>query len=142
MLTAPASLTGPRDRGRLDAEDGVTLIELLVVMFFLGIIGVITMNGFLSMTQTSRAAHQRVDALDDLRPAVQRVTRELRAAEPLVLDPAGNYNDKIGVELTRDGTRQQFWYYLEGDPGDLSLRADHLDVARRRHHHDPPDSAR
>lgn len=111
---------------RSDGQGGFTLIELLIVMVLMGVVGAIVMQGFVATSRASVTAHSRIDALDDLRPATQRVTRELRAADPLVLDTSGNYGTAIESELTRNRERHRFRYYLTGVPGDLSLWADHF----------------
>lgn len=72
-------LTGVR---RSD-ESGFTLVELLVVMVILGVVGAITVAGVVRGMQTSAHAQDRVEALTATETTLERITRELRAADPL-----------------------------------------------------------
>lgn len=72
---------------RLDREDGFSLVELIVVMAILVIVATIMANGAISGMRATRAAEARVDAVTELEQALQRMTREIRAAHPL---PVGN----------------------------------------------------
>lgn len=84
------------------SQDGVTLVELLVVMVIMGVIGIMVVNSFVSSSQAVTAGMTRADALEDIRPAVQRITRELRVADPLVVPSAANHRNEVGATVYRD----------------------------------------
>lgn len=107
----------------------MTLVELLVVMVLVGIVGTIMTSAFVSAARSTTAASGRVDALDDLRPAIQRIQRELRAADPLVLSASSDYETELGVVVTRNGATSQHDFYLTGTPGDWDIWEDQYDVA-------------
>jgi prepilin-type N-terminal cleavage/methylation domain-containing protein len=79
---------GVRSQGEGDA--GVTLIELLVAITLLGTVGTVLTQSVVSGlgTQLKVAAHGV--AISQVRTAVQRVTRELRDANPIcAISPTG-----------------------------------------------------
>jgi prepilin-type N-terminal cleavage/methylation domain-containing protein len=105
-------------------EAGLTLVELLTVIVILGVIGGFVTNTVITALEATRKGEARVMALNDLQRGVERVGRELRAAEELKIatgtDPAGN----VGAQVVRDGQRITYRYYLV-DVGDgAELRED------------------
>lgn len=64
-------------------ESGFTLVELLVVTVILGVVGAITVAGVVRGMQTSAHAQDRVEALTATETTLERISRELRAADPL-----------------------------------------------------------
>jgi type II secretory pathway pseudopilin PulG len=101
-------MTSPR---RLAGEEGVTLAELLTVMAVLSVV-----MGFITATVVNALGAQRrqtaqVTALNDAKLAFERVTRDIRAADPLrvaaldlvrldVRDPTGTLRTRT---YSRDG---------------------------------------
>jgi len=106
-------------------DDGYTLIEVMVVLAITAIIGGMVGSSFISTSRATAAADARVAALNDLRPAMERLTREVRAASPLVVASTGAYSTQLGTEFTRDGVRWRLDYYLDMDTNVL-----YVDYAR------------
>lgn len=102
-------------------DDGYTLVELLVVMVIMAVVGTMVVTSFVAASRSSARATDRVDALNDLRPAAERLTRDLRAASPLVLDAGGAYDTSVGMQLTRGGEDLEHTYYLTGTAGSWEL---------------------
>ncbi|MGI8876778.1 MAG: prepilin-type N-terminal cleavage/methylation domain-containing protein [Egibacteraceae bacterium] len=69
---------------RVRSEGGATLVELLVVMVLLSIVGGVVTTGLVSGMQAQRRAQARIDALSELQRAMERTTRELRGADPVI----------------------------------------------------------
>lgn len=93
------------------ADDaGSTLVELLVVMLILGVIGSVAVAGSVSGMDSSRHAQDRVQALVETQTVVERVSRELRAADRLH-EVAADYVD---LEVVRADRRIRFGYEIDG----------------------------
>jgi prepilin-type N-terminal cleavage/methylation domain-containing protein len=106
-------------------ERGYSLVELLVVMLMLSIIGGFVTASVITGVRTSRATEARTYALTDIQKGLERVGRELRAANPIDLDVAGDFADSLGATIIRDGRRIEYRYYLEEQPdGSTSLLED------------------
>ena len=98
-------------------EDGVTLVELLVVMVVFGVVGGVVLSSTITALQNAAATNARIDALQELELAMQRVTRDLRAADPLEL-VTDEYDTALGASILRDGQRTSVRYRLV-DVGDI-----------------------
>jgi prepilin-type N-terminal cleavage/methylation domain-containing protein len=109
-------------------EGGFTLVELLVVVIILGVIGSIVTSSVISAFVSTRRGEQRVHALNDLQRGIERVGRELRAADPLVLEAGTDPAQEIGAEIVRGGQRVEYRYYLVEVDDSAELRED---VVRR-----------
>ncbi len=108
-----------------DDDEGFTLVELLVVIVLLGVVGTIVVTATISSLGAASSAEDRIRALNDLQLGVQAVGRELRAANPLVLDANGDYETSVSASVLRDGDRFVFDYYLdEHDDGSTALFQD------------------
>jgi type II secretory pathway pseudopilin PulG len=70
-------------RRRAGDDAGTMLVELLVGMILMSIIGVIVLDGILGGFKAQRVMDSRSAELASLRTAVQRVTREIREANPV-----------------------------------------------------------
>lgn len=88
-------------------ESGFTLVELLVVMLILGVVGTITVAGVVQGMQTSAHAQDRAEALANSQTVVERVSRELRAADPLCAIKPG------AVSLTIERGQRLFYHHYE-----------------------------
>jgi prepilin-type N-terminal cleavage/methylation domain-containing protein len=107
MLTAGRRLAHRGD------DSGMTLIELLVVMILMGVIGSVVTAGVVSAMQDQRRAQSRLDAITSTQRALERVTKDLRASDPLVAADARSvttlvYHGTPGV----NGACQQRRYYV------------------------------
>lgn len=96
---------------------GFTVVELLVVMVLLGIVGSVVGSAIVGGFRSSRATTARTVALHELEVAMQRMTRDLRAADPLVLSESGDYASQLGARIDRDGTRSVVSYEIQVDDG-------------------------
>jgi prepilin-type N-terminal cleavage/methylation domain-containing protein len=112
-------------RRRSGEDAGYSLVELLVVMLMLSIIGGFVTTSVVTGIRTTRATEARTYALTDIQRGLERVGRELRAANPIELDGAGDFADSLGATVVRDGHRVRYQYYLEEQPdGSTSLLED------------------
>ena len=117
--------------GRIRDQSGVTLIELMIVMVLMGVVGVIVLRGFVSASEITATGTQRADALEDIRPAIQRMTRELRAADPLVISPSLSYATELSAVVHRGGqTFRHSYAVVDGaEPGEHELWEEVYEVA-------------
>jgi prepilin-type N-terminal cleavage/methylation domain-containing protein len=106
-------------------QAGVTLVELLVVVVLLGVVGSITMAGIISGLHATRRGEARVEALNDLQKGIERVGRELRAAEELRFESGTDPRDVVIAQVVRGGERIRYRYYLmTPEGGTTELRED------------------
>jgi prepilin-type N-terminal cleavage/methylation domain-containing protein len=113
---------------RRQSEGGFTLVELLVVLLLLGVVGSFVTSSIITSLQASRRGEARVHALNDLQLGIERVGRELRAAEELRIVPGSDPSAGIGAVIVRNGQRVAYRYYLVPDAEGAELRED---VTRR-----------
>lgn len=105
-------------------DGGFTLVELLVVLVILSILGGVTTTAVVTTLQSAAHTEQRVQALHELETALQRITRDLRVAEPLVLSPDATSGDfeafqtDLGATVVRSGAPEDVRYRLVGDSED------------------------
>jgi len=120
---------------RAPDDQGFTLIEMLVVIAILLIVGGITTNAIVTGFESTRKGQDRIRGLSDLEKGIERIGRELRVADPLLIDPDGNFDGCIGAEVFRDGKRFIIVYRLEVDPDDPST----FDLVQDIETYDDPD---
>lgn len=101
-------------RRRLAAEDhGVTVVELLVAILLLGIVGTITVTGLVQGMQTTRYSQDRVEALAATQTGLERMSRELRAADPL----RSVAEDRVTLDIRRSGSLYHYDYEVRDAGG-------------------------
>ena len=68
---------------RAAQDEGFTLVELLVSIVLLGVVGAVVTAGIVTAMKTTRQDELRGDGSAKLRIAVERVSQDVRAADPL-----------------------------------------------------------
>lgn len=68
-------------------EQGFTLIELMVVIAILSVIGGVVVASVVRALEVTTQANERTNALTDIERGLERVTRQIRVADPLLIDP-------------------------------------------------------
>ena len=98
-----------RSRATAEADAGFTLMELLVVVFIMGTIGTIVSGTIVQSMQASRREQERVFTVSTAQTALERLTRDLRTADPLV---AANLND-VSMLVYRSGHCEQRRWWVD-----------------------------
>jgi type II secretory pathway pseudopilin PulG len=108
------------ERSEICDETGASLVELLVVLVLLGIIGGMVTSAVTTAFRSTATTQARIDALQELEVALQRMTRDFRTASELQLAPIGDasasFDDYLGADIIRGGTLEPIRYRLV-DPG-------------------------
>lgn len=101
---------------RLDrsADSGFALVELLVVMVILGVVGAVTVAGITNGLHTTSYAQARVETLTEAQTALERISREIRAGNP-VREIA---DQTLTLDVCRDDELRHYRYTVE-PVGDL-----------------------
>jgi len=87
-------------------QAGFTLIELLVVVMLLGVVGSIVGSGLISSLRADGRTRARVATTADLTKGVDRMTKQIRVAAPLI-----DFSDsEISVETYRNDLRYRYTY--------------------------------
>jgi prepilin-type N-terminal cleavage/methylation domain-containing protein len=102
-------------------EDGFTLVELLVVMVLLGVVGGIVVNAVTVSLRSASHTTARIAAQHELEVALQRISRDLRAADPLVLSTTGDWETDLGAEIDRSGSRRVVRFALTAVEGQQNV---------------------
>ncbi len=104
-------MTAKRPHHRLEGEDGVTLVELLTVMGVLGVVLAFVTGAVVNAFRSERRQSAQVAALNDAKLAFERVTRDIRAADPLQVAAL----DRITVDVRlADATVRTVTYQRAG----------------------------
>ena len=89
-----------RDGSPGGGESGFSVIELLVVVALLGVVMSLAAAGFMNMTRATRSTDDRSRGDTALRSAVERLARDIRAANPIdVQSPVSLYDTQISFEV-------------------------------------------
>ena len=106
-------------------ESGFSLVELLVVMIILGAVGSIVTLAVTTTLRSAGATTSRVIALDELQTAMQRVTRDLRAAELFIITDTTAAKRTVTADVFRNGQVVRVTYSVEERDGvDVLIRED------------------
>lgn len=87
-------------------DSGVTLVESLVVIALISVVGTVVMTGLVRGMSATAQTTNRLDGLAALQASVDRMTRELRAAEPL------QFADSSGTTAVANVYRSNFTQHL------------------------------
>lgn len=87
-------------------ESGYSLIELLVVIVILGVVSTITLSTILTSMRNQESQVEHVNALNTAKIGLERLTRDVRHANPITAgDPS-----TIEMQITEAGTtRTESW---------------------------------
>jgi len=108
---------------RTPSRRGFTLPEMLVVLILVGIVGSIALAGLSNGLTTARIGTERARALSELQLVVAGIGRDLRVADPLLLDANGAFATKLGAEVERDDSwRRLEWEVTDNGDGTGTLR--------------------
>lgn len=105
-------------RRRAADQRGITVVEILVVVALLGIVGAIVASSMVRGFQADAEARDRITAFEDMQVALERMSREIRGANPLLLAE----DDQIEVQVLRDGQCLHFRYRLPDGEEDVLVR--------------------
>lgn len=100
-------------------DEGFTLVELLVVIILLGVIGGITLAASLAAMRTQRQAENRTAQLTAVETALERITKDIRVADPLVAADAQD----LTLDVFHNGACEQRRYYVSGGQLLMSTQA-------------------
>lgn len=100
------------------SSDGFSLIELLVALLIAGVVGGVAVSGIVGGLHQTARTQDRIDAFSELQITVERMSREVRAADPIT----DATPDRMEVQVRRDGGCFRFVYELAGD--ELQVRRD------------------
>jgi prepilin-type N-terminal cleavage/methylation domain-containing protein len=86
---------------RHEREDGFTLIELIVTTLLVGIVTLVLFATSDSMAKISATTQSRSQSLGDARTALERIERDLRAANPVdaISGATSQYDNKISFSV-------------------------------------------
>ncbi len=96
--------------GRRGSQNGITLVEILIVMSILGILTTMMVAGWLSMQRSYAFASHANTARATVRDALDRMSSELRATQPLTstgypIQTANPYECVFYSSYNQPGTR-------------------------------------
>lgn len=107
-------------------DDGFTMVELLVIMAILGVVGAVTVAGITSGLRTTSYAQARVETLTETQTAIERISREIRAG-----DPVREVTDQtLILDVCRDGELLHYRYTVESVGDQWELVQQRWDFAR------------
>ena len=98
---------------RLHEEHGITLVEMLVGMILMAIVMSMAAAGTVAAMKTQRRQISAVDVMNRSKVAMERLTREIRAANPVMVAAPNS----LTVQVTRGTVRKLTKYELVGPAG-------------------------
>ena len=96
---------------RCRKQEGMTLVELLVVLLLVSVVGSVIAGGLIRGMRAEAHAQSRIEAFEQMQVAMERASRDIRAAAPLEVAEA----NEIQFQLTRDSACFRFTYWVEDD---------------------------
>lgn len=99
-------------------ESGFALVELLVAIVIAGVVGGVVLTSLVSGMRASSDAQDRIDAFNELQVALERMSRELRAADPIEIATG----DEVRVRTFRDGACTEYTFTRTGTSLDVTRR--------------------
>ncbi len=76
------------------------MVELLIVMSLLSVVLSLAGVGLVSLSRAAKETQDRAEATTVLRQAVERLSKDIRAANPIeVLADVSDYDDKIAFSV-------------------------------------------
>jgi len=99
-------VSGPK--ARLRPDEGVSLVEMLIAMLIALVVGGVAMQSVVANLQSQRRLTDQTRVLTDAKVALERMTRDLRGANPL--DAAGPA--AATMSIVRAGQRRTVSYWL------------------------------
>jgi type II secretory pathway pseudopilin PulG len=91
-------------------ELGLSVVELLVVLTIFGVISAIIAVTTTRGLQADSQARERITAFEDMQIGLERMSREVRAADPVI----SAQGDEIVVQVFRSGECLRYRYTLDG----------------------------
>jgi len=117
-------LTRRAERGE---DSGYSLVELLVAVFMVGIVGSVVSAGVVTSMKTTRQDQARATSSAQLRTAIDRLSRDLRASDPLRMATAST----LMMDEDRSGKCKRTYYRLAGTSLDyVRLTYDSLSICK------------
>lgn len=98
-------------RRRPAGEDGVTLVELLTVLAISGVVLAFVVATIVNALAAQRRQTAQVAALNDSKLAFERVTRDIRRADPLHVASL----DRVRLDVREGGVTRTVTYTRAGD---------------------------
>jgi len=95
-------------KARLRPDEGVSLVEVLIAMLIALAVGGVAMQSVVANLQAQRRLTDQTHVLNDAKMALERMTRDLRGANPL--DAAGPATATMSI--VRAGQRRTVSYWL------------------------------
>lgn len=78
----------------------MTLVELIAVMALISVVMVIAASSLVALSRTGKATQDRSEATATARQAMERVIRDLRAANPIdPYTPVSDYSTRVGFSV-------------------------------------------
>lgn len=105
-------------RTRVVDDRGLTMVELLVALFLSALIGGAVVNSMSQATRAAQRSQNRITALAELQLAAHRMSRELRAANPITLAQA----NLVEVQVVRVSQTRTLRYALTTSGSTFNLQ--------------------
>lgn len=92
-------------------DDGISLVELLVAVGLATVIGGLLVTTVVQSFAAERRTVSRVEALNEAKSAMERMSRDVRAAAPIVIAEAG----RVQADVERDVGALRMTYQVVAD---------------------------